>query len=134
MTAKTNIIQWLEEQFARINLYQELMVWAREFYGLPTKRVSTAMVVWKPKMKPHKFTERMTEQQFRAAIKDHITVHPGINLPTLMSAMPLPKVKPVCHMNFSYIILDMVKCGEIVEVTDRPRGYTIRYRYYPTNA
>lgn len=65
MTAKTNIIQWLEEQFARINLYQELMVWAREFYGLPTKRVSTAMVVWKPKMKPHKFTERMTEQQLK---------------------------------------------------------------------
>lgn len=83
-------------------------------------------------MKPSKLTFRMNESQYREAIKEYITAHPGIHSPALMSTLPLPRVKPLCHTSMSHILNDMADKKEIIQVIDcYPNSYAVRRRYYP---
>lgn len=45
---KDEIRAWYEKEISKLPLKELLMDWARSFYGLPPKRHSTAIVVWKP--------------------------------------------------------------------------------------
>lgn len=87
-------------------------------------------------LKTGKITERMNELQWRDALKTHIAAHPGIKSQALMRDLPIPKIKPMCHTNHSYVLADMVRNGDIRVEYTRPypsKPYSIQSRYYPIN-